>query len=89
MALGSSGAGVARLVVSGAARLVAIGIAIGAGVSAWASKFVSALLFGLDARDPSTLAGAGVTLVVVAVAAAWLPAYRASRLDPASVLREN
>src|SRR5439155_27371194 len=59
MALGSTGAGVVRLVVSRAAGLVAAGVAIGVGVSAWASRFVSSLLFGLDARDPLTLAGAG------------------------------
>jgi putative ABC transport system permease protein len=89
MALGSTGVGVVRLVVSRAALMVAVGIAIGVGISAWASRFVSSLLFGLGGRDPLTLAGAGATLVVVALAAAWLPAYRASRLDPASVLREN
>jgi len=89
MALGSTSLGVARLVVSRAAMLVAAGVAIGIGISAWASRFVSSLLFGLDARDPVTLAGAGAILVFVAIAAAWLPARRASRLDPAAVLREN
>jgi ABC-type antimicrobial peptide transport system permease subunit len=89
MALGSSGTRVVQLVVSRSAMLVAVGVAIGIGISAWASRFVSSLLFGLDARDPATLAAAGATLIAVAVAASWLPAYRASRLDPAMVLREQ
>jgi predicted permease len=89
MALGSTGTRVVQLVVSRSAALVAIGVVIGVGVSVWASRFVSSLLFGLDAHDPATLAAAGATLVLVAVAAAWLPARRASRLDPASVLREQ
>jgi ABC-type antimicrobial peptide transport system permease subunit len=89
MALGSTGAGVVRLVVSRAAWLVAAGILIGVGVSAWASTFVATLLYGLDPRDPPTMIGAGVMLVIVGIVAAWLPALRASRLDPATVLRES
>jgi predicted permease len=89
MALGSTGAGVVRLVVSRAAWLVVAGILIGVGVSAWASKFVATLLYGLDPRDLPTMVGAGVTLVIVGIVAAWLPALRASRLDPATVLRES
>jgi ABC-type antimicrobial peptide transport system permease subunit len=89
MALGSTGAGVIRLVVARAAWLVVAGILIGVGVSAWASKFVATLLYGLDPRDLPTMVGAGVTLVIVGIVAAWLPALRASRLDPATVLRES
>jgi predicted lysophospholipase L1 biosynthesis ABC-type transport system permease subunit len=89
MALGSTAAGVIRLVVSRAAWLVAAGILIGVAVSAWASTFVATLLYGLDPRDPPTMVGAGVMLVIVGIVAAWLPALRASRLDPATVLRES
>jgi putative ABC transport system permease protein len=89
MALGSSGTAVVRLVLSRAAWLVGAGILIGAGTSVWASTFLSTLLYGVGPRDPLTLAGVCVTLVLVGGAAAWLPAYRASRLDPATVLREN
>jgi predicted permease len=88
MALGATGPRVVRLVVARAAGLVVIGVAIGVGISAWASRFVSSLLFGLDARDSGTLAASGAILVAVAAAAAWLPARRASNLDPAAVLRE-
>jgi ABC-type antimicrobial peptide transport system permease subunit len=68
---------------------VGAGILIGAGVSAWASTFVASLLYGLDPRDPLTMLGAGATLAMVGAAAAWLPAYRASRLAPAAVLRAS
>ena len=58
MALGAAPAGVVRLVLVRVALLVAVGIAVGAGVSLWASRFVASLLFGLEPRDPATLAGA-------------------------------
>ena len=65
------------------------GVAVGAGVSVWASKFVATLLFGLEPRDPATLASAAAVLAVIGAIAGWLPAYRASRIDPAEVLRES
>jgi ABC-type antimicrobial peptide transport system permease subunit len=52
-------------------------------------RFVEALLFHLEARDPVTFAGAAAVLVAVGVLAAWMPARRAARLDPVSVLREG
>ena len=76
-----------RFVLSRAARVVLAGIAIGVGLSLWASRFVTTLLFGIEPRDVPTLAIAALTLTVLALAATWLPAFRASRLDPASVLR--
>src|SRR5207247_6200339 len=63
------------------AILVALGIAIGAGVSLWASMFVAALLYGLQPRDPVTLAAASATLAAVSGFAGWLPAHRASRSE--------
>jgi predicted permease len=89
MALGAAPAGVVRLVLLRVASLVAIGVAVGAGVSLWAARFVSTMLFGLEPRDPATLAGAAITLAIVGAVAGWLPAYRASRIDPAAVLRDS
>ena len=60
-----------------------------AGVSVWASKFVATLLFGLEPRDPATLASAAAVLAAIGAIAGGLPAYRASRIDPAEVLRES
>jgi ABC-type antimicrobial peptide transport system permease subunit len=50
---------------------------------------VAALLYGLEPRDPATLAAAAIVLTVVGAAAGWVPAYRASRIDPAEVLRDS
>ena len=58
-------------------------------MSLWASRFVSPLLFGLPPRDPVTLVAAIVLLGTIGVLAGWLPARRASRIDPARVLREG
>jgi putative ABC transport system permease protein len=89
MALGAAPSGVVRLVLTRVTALVAIGVAVGAGVSVWASKFVATLLFGLEPRDPATLLGAASILAAIGAIAGWLPAYRASRIDPAEVLRES
>ena len=88
MALGAAPAGVVRLVLARVTILVAVGVAIGAGVSLWASTFVATLLFGLEPRDPATFIGTVVVLAAVGAVAGWLPAYRASRIDPAEVLRD-
>ncbi len=89
MALGADVARVLRLVLGRAARLVACGVVIGAGLSLWLAKFVSTLLFGLEARDLATLAAAVVLMAVVGTLAAFLPAWRAARIDPVEVLREG
>jgi ABC-type antimicrobial peptide transport system permease subunit len=89
MALGAAPAGIVRLVLSRVTVLVGVGVAVGAGLSWWAARFVAALLYGLEPRDPATLIGAAVTLAAVGAAAGWLPAYRASRIDPAEVLRDS
>jgi predicted permease len=89
MALGATASRVIRLVVSRAVCLVGAGILVGATLSVWASKFVATLLFGLEPQDPVTVIGAAVTLAAVATFASWLPAWRASRIEPARVLREG
>jgi putative ABC transport system permease protein len=89
MALGSSAGGVVTMVLRRVAWLVAIGIVLGGALSVWAARFINTLLYGLDARDPSTFAGAAALLMLVAALAAWLPARRASRIDPMRVLRNS
>ena len=78
-----------RLVLSRVTLLVGVGVVIGAGVSLWASQFVATLLYGLEPRDPVTLAGSATVLAAVGAIAGWLPARRASRIDPAEVLRDS
>ncbi len=87
MALGASAHGVVRMLMAQVARLVASGLAIGAALSLWAVTFVRTLLYGLEARDPWTFAAAAAILTTVAAFAAWIPARRASRVDPVAVLR--
>jgi len=89
MALGAAPAIVVRLVLARVIALVAVGVAVGAALALGAAKLLTALLYGLDGRDPATLVGAVVTLATVAPLAGWLPAYRASRIAPAEVLRES
>ena len=89
MALGADAGRVQRMVVSRMARLVAIGVLVGAAISFWASRFVAGLLYGLEPGDPVTIAGAAIVLTAIALAAAWLPARRAARIDPSVVLREG
>jgi putative ABC transport system permease protein len=89
MALGAGSGTVVRLFLGRSLRLVALGLAIGAGVSLWTSRFVSPLLYGLEPTDPATLLGAAAALTGVGLLAAGLPARRAGRIDPAQVLREG
>ena len=91
MALGARRADVVWLVVKEALMLVLVGIAVGVPaallVARLASSQISGLLFGMKATDPTTLAVACVILAAVAVLAAYLPARRASRVDPMVALR--
>jgi putative ABC transport system permease protein len=89
MALGAAPSSILRLVFQRVGVLIAAGLALGLAGSFWAARFVEALLFQLEARDPVTFAGAAAVLVAVGVIAAWMPARRAARLDPATVLREG
>jgi putative ABC transport system permease protein len=88
MALGAAPGRVIRLVLGRVGLLVGLGVGVGAAVSLWASTFVSAMLYGAQPRDPVTLVGAAVVLASCGALAGWIPARRASRIDPARVLRE-
>jgi len=58
-------------------------------LTVWASRYVEALLYGVPRNDPATLIAAGVVLVTVGVAAGWIPARRASRINPVRVLQAD
>jgi putative ABC transport system permease protein len=89
LALGAAPIRVVRLVLSRVAGLVGVGILVGGLLSAWASQFVNSLLYGVTPRDPLTFAAAIAALLIVSAIAGWLPAWRASRIDPAEALRET
>jgi predicted permease len=89
MALGAEPAKVVWLVLRRVSVLVGLGVVVGSVVSAWASRFVATLLYGVEPSDPVTLVGAAVTLALVGALAGWLPAYRAARINPALALRDE
>ena len=89
MALGAEPAGVRRLVLVRVFMLVALGVILGTAVSVLSSQFIASLLYDLHPRDTVTLVSAAVTLAAVGAIAGWLPAFRASRIDPAQVLRDG
>ena len=68
---------------------VALGACAGLVASLWLTQFVAPLLYGVEPRDPVTLFAATLTLATAGLIAAWIPASRAARLDPASALREQ
>ena len=89
VALGAAGMDIRRLIITRILWLVGLGIAIGiAGLFA-VGQLVQGLLFGVGATDPLTFGGAALLLAVVAVLAGLLPAQRAARVDPVSVLKAD
>jgi predicted permease len=88
IALGQNPSRVVRQVVGRGARLVAIGSAIGIAVALAATKVLSGLLYGVQPTDPLALAAAVAVLLGIGIIAAFTPAWRASRTDPALALRE-
>jgi predicted permease len=89
MALGADRREVLAMVMREALTLLAAGLVIGLVSAIAAGRSASALLFGLQPHDPSTLALAAATLAIVAIAASYVPALRASRLEPTTALREE
>jgi len=89
MAMGADASAVVRLVLRRVAFLCGLGIALGVVMSLWAMRLVEALLFDTPARDPVMIGASAVALGLIAGAAGWLPARRASRIDPAEALRDG
>jgi ABC-type antimicrobial peptide transport system permease subunit len=87
MALGAQAHNVLWLVLRETLFLVAIGIAIGSTVALAATRLIKGFLFGLSANDPLTIALAVSLMLAVAALAAYLPARRATKVDPMMVLR--
>ena len=87
MALGARGGNIAWMVIRETLHLVLAGLVIGVPAALVGAKLISAQLFGLKPADPLTLVGASVVLTIVALLAGYLPARRASRVNPLSALR--
>ena len=88
-ALGAQPRQAFSLVVVAALKLVGAGVIVGLAGAAALSRWLESLLFGISAFDPATYAVAGLAVVMVGVAAAALPALRASRIDPVRALRQG
>jgi predicted permease len=89
MALGADARRIVRLVLGRVLWLSAAGAAAGVLGALWAARLIQSLLFGMDARDPLTFTAAALVLLAVVGLAGWLPARRASRIDPADALRHS
>lgn len=88
MALGASRQNVVGIIIiRQTLQLLALGIVVGVLLSLVATRGAGSLLFGLQPNDPLTLIAAAASLVTVALLASYLPAYRASRVDPMKALR--
>jgi putative ABC transport system permease protein len=89
LALGAQRKTLIAMVLGGAVRLVAIGVVLGVPAAWTASRLVKSMLFGLEPADPATIGGAMLLLSTAALVAAYLPAWRASRVDPLVALRHE
>lgn len=89
MALGATRGSVIELLMRRGVTAVIIGVMIGATVAVASGKLVQALLFGIEPADPRAMLGSAGLLIAAAIAAALLPAHRASGVDPAMVLRDD
>lgn len=89
VALGASPGDVARLVLGQALRLSVVGIVAGVIAAGATSRFLGSLLYGIEPTDAATFAATAGLLFAVALAAAWLPARRATRVSPVEALRSE
>ena len=89
MALGAPQNSVLAQVMKQGLVLTVLGILIGLAGAFGLSRLIASLLFGVQPTDPTTIAGVVATISAVAILACWLPAWRASRVDPNVVLRQE
>jgi putative ABC transport system permease protein len=87
IALGASPVDLLRMVLRRGLALAALGVVIGIGVSCGATRFLASVLYETSSYDPATYTGVAIILLVVAAVACWLPARRASRVNPNEALR--
>jgi ABC-type antimicrobial peptide transport system permease subunit len=87
MALGATPGDLQNMVLRRALALAVFGVVVGLGIAWGLTRFLKSVLFEISPHDPLTYAGVAVVLIGVAVAACWLPARRAARVDVARLLR--
>jgi predicted lysophospholipase L1 biosynthesis ABC-type transport system permease subunit len=89
MAMGANQTDLARLVLRQGARLVAVSLALGVAAAFVLSRALRGLVFDIGTTDPPTFAAMAGLLAITALVACWLPARRASRVDPVTAMREH
>jgi putative ABC transport system permease protein len=89
LALGAQQGDVLRMVVSQGMRLTIVGVALGLGGAFGLTRMLESMLFGVRANDPLSFAGAAIVLSIAALAACYIPARRATRVDPLAALRHD
>ncbi|MEX2180409.1 MAG: ABC transporter permease [Gemmatimonadaceae bacterium] len=87
MSLGAAPGQVQRMVLREGGLLVVLGLVLGVSGSLMLSRVLQGLLFGIEPNDPATLVAVAITMGAIGVGACWLPAARASRIDPSEALR--
>jgi putative ABC transport system permease protein len=87
IALGASSRAVSRLVLADGVKLTGIGLGAGALIAVAATRALSSLLYGVEPTDPLTFVAIAVLVAAVTLAASWVPARRAVRVDPVEALR--
>jgi predicted permease len=88
-ALGASQSDLVRMVLRSGTLPVAIGIVLGLGGAIWLSRFIQSMLFQVSPIDPISLAAVALLFLAVALVACFVPAWRASRIDPMTALRQE
>lgn len=89
MALGAEGRDLIKMVIRQGMTLAITGVIIGLAASLGFTRVLSSLLYGVDARDPMTFAGIAIFLTLVAIAACYIPARRATKVNPMTALRHE
>ncbi len=87
LALGAQSRDVLLMIVKQGSKLIVFGLAIGLAAAFAVTRLIASLLFGVTAKDPFTFAAVAVLLAIVALLACYIPAWRATKVDPMEALR--
>jgi predicted permease len=87
MSLGADGGRVQRMILREGGVLLAIGLVVGVAGASVAARVIRGLLFGVAPHDPTTFIAVAVMMAAIGIAACWIPALRAARIDPAITMR--
>ena len=89
MALGAARGDVLALIVRHGLALALVGVAIGLAAAWGLTRLMAGQVYGISVTDPATFAAIAALLVATALAASWIPAWRATRIDPQAALRQD